>query len=1113
MTESVLRVIWDMNFDGSRSPSIGFYDRRLRDMQSISQHEFLGCVLDAAQRFRSSGIRIGQYVALLTSSSRASLIGYFASQLLGAIPAVIPVRPAFDSVDVQAQRVSSALKLFDADTHVVAEGIGRNEVLNGILQARLEFDFDGLTSLKETPEELGFTFDGSSASHVQLSSGSTSTSHGVLVGQDGLLANLKALSSVTGARSGQAFVGWLPLYHDMGLVSQALLPMFANCAVYMLSPFDFLADPVAWVRMLSKYGGSICASPTSGYRMVLERVTDKDVESLNLSRWELAACGAEPVSASVLEEFAARFAPCGFQRNALRPTYGLAEATLAVSMSQRGSHNQYIRVHRTELGLMNSITPLTQGGACAPDEIDVVGLGPAIDGTTIRIVDDEGNTVPGDSICGEVLVSGESNAIGLLQDGGEVVPFPNGEIHTGDIGFMHDGELFVVERIKNIIIRHGENYAATVLEDTVAEVLGLSADNIVVVDADVQVGDNLVAIIEVTKTSDTDALREAIHQSRDRFTPPLDTVCFVKRGSIPRTTSGKKRHLTARERFNSNELKVIQTYALRGDAAYELIGGADQGETRELRKTDVVNTEPESPVAREVLAVVSKKVRLRGLDVPVTLDASFQYDLEFDSLGILELAMTCERQFGVHITRDALSKVIRVRDLVDVIARGAQQETSGERGITEQVMDVRTKAPQHYTVVDAVRPNRKVLIDDRWVDDFASGCYMGMDEDTRVIAASEAMVESWGLQRGWTRAVATPAPLLKLERRIADNIGVDDVMVFGTVTLLHLGVLPLLGGETGAILIDSEAHKSMHEAATLARAKGTTVLTFQHDDESDLRSKLVRTKNHSIRIIVVDGVYSMLGTTVDLERYQEIAREYDAYIYVDDAHGYGMLGANPTDELPYGYGGGGVVQHLGCSYDRIIYVGGLTKSYSAMLAFISCPTPEFRQLFEMASTMVFVHAPPTSTIAQAHAVLDVNETEGDKIRARIYGMTCRLIDGAHDLGFVVKTTGFPIVKVQLGSLAETIEGCQIAWKHGILLTPAVFPAAPIDAGGLRLTVTAANTDDQIDVALAALREISETRDGRVGDSADRAVQVIDLTCDEVATRCSSSVESPVVAAR
>ena len=322
----------------------------------------------------------------------------------------------------------------------------------------------------------------------------------------------------------------------------------------------------------------------------------------------------------------------------------------------------------------------------------------------------------------------------------------------------------------------------------------------------------------------------------------------------------------------------------------------------------------------------------------------------------------------------------------------------------------------------------------------------------------------------WTRAVASPVPYRELEAKLADLVGAPDVVVFPTVTLAHIGVLPRLAGrrrrdphrQRRAQLDPGGGASSRRPAAPRSCRSPTTTSTRSSD-------ALQRAKNATRRVIAIDGVYSISGLTAPLVEIAELAARYDAIVYVDDAHGFGVLGERPTLHEPWGHRGNGVVRHFGLDYDNIVYVGGLSKAYSSLAAFVTANSASQRQMLQMASTAVFSGPIPVASLATSLAAIEVNDDEGDELRTTLRRLTTRLVTGARDIGFPVRNPlAFPIVTVELGGLAAVELGCRILWEQGILLTPAVFPAAPLDRGGVRFTVTSVNTAAEVEGLLTGL---------------------------------------------
>lgn len=373
---------------------------------------------------------------------------------------------------------------------------------------------------------------------------------------------------------------------------------------------------------------------------------------------------------------------------------------------------------------------------------------------------------------------------------------------------------------------------------------------------------------------------------------------------------------------------------------------------------------------------------------------------------------------------------------------------------------------QHHRLLD---------IDGRKFIDFASCNYLGFDYHPDIMASIPVMVEQWGVHPSWTRLVASPAPYRELEERLAKFVKAPATLVFPSIALLNFGTLPILAGPNGVIFCDSSAHHTVQEACQLASAKGVTCTHFRSNDLDDLERQLQHYSSKSPKIVAVDGIYSMTAKYVDLPAYGRIVKKYDdVFLFVDDAHGFGVIGENPTDKHPYGHKGNGIVNYFGMDYveDRVIYVTGMSKAFSSFAAFIVCLNPEMERKLRLSSTYVFSGPIPVASLASSLAGLMVNEKEGDQIRTRLYHLSERLASGARLLGFEVDNYGScPIVYVVVGNPEATVGALNIAWKRGLLVSPGIFPAVPINRGGLRFSVTALNTEAEIDTALSILEEV------------------------------------------
>jgi 8-amino-7-oxononanoate synthase len=1051
-----------------RDAAIGFYNRRLGRVDAQPQTTFLWRAFGFADRLREH-IDPGDPVIIACPTPVTTLSAYVAVIAAGGVPLVHATRPAFEDASAQRAAIANLVATMGPRTIVVMPPAGEGRarrVPDGVRAVEIDLD----STVPATAFEAHRPSSLDAPLHYQSTSGTTGTGKIAVVTHRNLLDNVDILLSRFGVREGDSIVSWLPLYHDMGLVSGAMMSLLAGTDLHLLSPFDFLADPAAWLRTIHETKGTYSSSPNFGLDHAVRRIAPESIDGIDLSSWRSCAIGAEPIDARTLKRFVDMFTPFGFDVRAIKPGYGLAEATLAVSFPEAEptarvlvvESDSLVRLRRIELRRAIDLDEF-EPDALAPDETAVVGCGPVCEGVIVDLLADDGSVVGDDLVCGEIVVRSSSVSPGYLQPDGSIADRHAAGLHTGDVGFRHEGQLHIIERLKNLIIRNGENHSASVLELEIATSLDRTLDEVVVLDSDLRPGvGRITAVIGVDRDEAAQPMLDKLRDDADRFELPIEQLLLVPRGAIARTTSGKKQHAKIRAALNDGTLAPLSHHdLLPAHPIAELV-----------IDLEIVDRE------NRIRSIIERFAVRRGVTEPFDDTARLVHDLGFDSLTLYELVVDIEAETGLDVPEEMLASLKRVHDVLRLVR--ALRNAPPEAGVLSSVRELRDAIPQKLCVVTR-QIDRQLEIEGRWVTDFASCNYLGLDLHPQVIASITPAVQAWGVHPSWTRAVASPAPYRELESRLAGLIGANDVVVFPTITLAHIGVLPRLAGAGGVILIDRAAHNSIQEAAELASARGTKVVPFAHNDLDALEAALQRAKAATQRIIAIDGIYSISGLPAPLPEITELAERYDALVYVDDAHGFGIIGEHPSLHEPWGHRGNGIVRHFGLNYDRIVYVSGLSKAYSSLAAFVTASSASQRQMFQMASTAVFSGPIPVASLASSLAGLDVNETEGDELRRTLRLLTTRLVSGARELGFDVRNPlAFPIVTVELGGLAAVERGCRVLWEQGILLTPAVFPAAPLDRGGVRFTVTAANTVAEVEGLINGLAEVREALEADYG---------------------------------
>ncbi len=423
-----------------------------------------------------------------------------------------------------------------------------------------------------TPDTLAF---------LQYTSGSTATPKGVMVSHGNLIHNLAAIYRYFEFDAQSSVMSWLPMYHDMGLIGGVLQPLYAGIPVTLMSPLLFLQRPLRWLEAISRYRIPVSGGPNFAYDLCLRRIQPEQCHHLDLSCWELAFNGAEPIYHQVLERFVAAFKPCGFQPEAFYPCYGMAEATLLVTGGLKAAKPTFKTVQASAL----------EKGYAVPATDDkkartLVGCGQTLPDQTVRIVHPETLTPCPDGTVGEIWVSGPSVAQGYWQNpeatqaGFQAHLAETGEnsfLKTGDLGFLDNGELFVTGRLKDLIIINGSNHYPQDIEWTVEQSHPLIRSNSSAgFSVEVNGEERLVVVAEVERyrrqrrrQSQDDpnsspipfdpkrlmqSIRRAVSQNHDL---QVYQTLLLKPGALPKTSSGKIQRHACRAGFLAGTLDVI----------------------------------------------------------------------------------------------------------------------------------------------------------------------------------------------------------------------------------------------------------------------------------------------------------------------------------------------------------------------------------------------------------------------------------------------------------------------------------------------------------------------------------------------------------------------------
>jgi 7-keto-8-aminopelargonate synthetase-like enzyme len=365
-------------------------------------------------------------------------------------------------------------------------------------------------------------------------------------------------------------------------------------------------------------------------------------------------------------------------------------------------------------------------------------------------------------------------------------------------------------------------------------------------------------------------------------------------------------------------------------------------------------------------------------------------------------------------------------------------------------------------IVDEVGPGRVIWVNGRRVVNFGSDSFLGLDQDPRVQEAVRQGVRKWGTHNGASRAFASVRANEEAEIKIARWLGTEASLIYPSVTLANLGAIPGLISRQDLLVVDEQGHNSIQEGAKIAKANGVRVAFFSHCSARDLERVLQDHAPYRVAVVAIDGVYSMSGELPPLAELDQVARRFNAVLYVDDAHGTGVLGA---------HGRGTVLDALG-TYENAFVVGSLSKAFSCAGGFIGC-TEEFKKLLKMRSNTYIFGGPVVPAFLEGVCVVcDIlMSREYEQLRAQLHHNLDQLSTGLRNLNLAVMGGSTPIISVLVGDEADTINAGMFLFERGFYVQSVGFPAVPYHAGILRIQVNANHDAGSIADLLRAFAEL------------------------------------------
>ncbi|HEX8443577.1 MAG TPA: fatty acyl-AMP ligase [Allosphingosinicella sp.] len=544
-----------LDYAATGSRGLNFHDPRGRIARAYPYSELREDALAAAYRLIGHGVSPGDRIAMVAETGPEFAALFFGAVYAGAWPVPLPLPTSFggrdsyiDQLGVQMRSADPKVFFYPAELAAIAGAAAKRAGVEGIIW---EVFAQGVVAPAALPNA-----DPDDIAYLQYSSGSTRFPHGVAVTHRALLNNLSAHSHGMAVVDTDRCVSWLPWYHDMGLVGCLLSPVANQVSADYLKTEDFARRPLAWLDLISRNEGTTLSySPTFGYDICSRRVSSQThvAERFDLSRWRVAGNGADMIRPDVMQAFVDAFAEAGFDARSFLPSYGLAEATLAVSIMPPGEGIMVELVEET----------LLSGGDAQRDRPQrfraIVNCGRPVKDMEVLIRDEEGRPLP-DRAIGKVFARGPSIMVGYFRDEEATAACLDREgwLDTGDMGYMSDGYIYVVGRAKDMIIINGKNHWPQDIEWAVEQLPGFKAGDIAAFSITMPGGEETPAVLVQCRTSDVEERGRLRDEIRDRVRSITGMNCVIELvppRTLPRTSSGKLSRAKARKLYLDGDIQ------------------------------------------------------------------------------------------------------------------------------------------------------------------------------------------------------------------------------------------------------------------------------------------------------------------------------------------------------------------------------------------------------------------------------------------------------------------------------------------------------------------------------------------------------------------------------
>lgn len=915
--------------------------------------------------------------------------------------------------------------------------------------------------------------ESNSIAFIQYTSGSTSNPKGVVLTHQNVIENLKSIfnckneNEMIEKTKNSVLISWLPPYHDMGLIGYLLFPVLMNSECNFCSPFSFIKNPKIWFQLITKYKGTFTSSPNFGFTLCNRKIKDKS--DFDLSSLKIIMNAAEKIIPETINKFYDNFKSIGLKKEVICPSYGIAENTIAVSMW--GNKTINLCKNNLKKGIV-----LEKEGICIQN-IQLQSSGKACLGVNIEIVDYETKERKDDSEIGEIWVNSKSKSIKYwnkpdLTEKVLLAKIKNDTssleyLRTGDLGFINDGYLYFVSRIKNIINIRGKNYYPEDICDVISKIKELRPGCQSCFCIEEEQEEKVVLITEVRKgVKNYNDLNSIILESITKnFSLKLNEILLIEEKNISKTTSGKIQHYKNKERFLKNDFNIKFSWKNENVAIKSEID----------INSDFSTKKDYSIKLREILKknffIPTEKIK----------DSDIISSYGVDSMQYITLVQMIENILGID--SDCLMiKDITFKQFIDI--------SWNEYKNLEKKSIWKESLPKHYYKMLEIEKTFKESIPNLDFDnethilkynkvekncvyfntqkgDFitcASNAYTSLSGHPRIRAAAKNAIDTFGTGIFGPRVVVGASKLLwELEQEFSDFLKTESTVIFSTAYLAMITVLSCLTQfGINYIFYDELSHMCILDALK-GLGQNVKIFKYKHNDVKDLEKlvlKHVKIQDRSkFKLVIADSLFGMDGDLFDLPNFHPVCKKYGLTILLDEAHSLGSVGKT----------GRGIEEHFQMFNTVDIKLGGMNKGLPLLGGWVSSNKEICKLLRFRSHGTMFTGTMPPPLLATALESIRVLKEEPEHLERLDFNKKY-LIKGLQEKGFKLseKVGMTPIIVIIIPNDQQLLSMYYETQKKKLQIFISIFPAVPKNQGRIRISAVSGYTKEIMDKIIEIL---------------------------------------------